>query len=173
MSAGGDLLLPWYAVQTQPHREGIAEMRLRTLGADVLCPHYRRRVILHGYRREVVRPLFPGYLFAAFDAARDLRTVHFAQGVRGVLCFGGEPTVVPRELIANIVARMGDDGCVALVPPPLRPGQRVEVTAGLLKGYTGIFDAERSDAERVVILLDTLNYNARALLDRDAVQALN
>jgi transcriptional antiterminator RfaH len=163
--------MPWYAMQTQARREAVAEAHLQRVCARVFCPRYRQRVILHGYRREVVRPLFPGYLFAAFDGARDFRAVHYAHGVRGVVTFGGESARVPPELLAGIEARMRD-GFVMLQPARLQAGQRVEIVAGPFKGYTGVFEAEISSAERVAILLDTLRYSARAILDRSAVRAL-
>jgi hypothetical protein len=64
------------------------------------------------------------------------------------------------------------DGVVVLAPAALQVGQRVEIIAGPFAGHTGIFEAETSGAERVAILLDTLRYNARAILDRAAVCAL-
>jgi transcriptional antiterminator RfaH len=161
----------WYAVQTQPRRESVAEVHLQRVCARVFCPRYRQRVILHGSRREVVRPLFPGYLFATFDRERDFRTVHYAHGVRGVVTFGDEPAMVPPELLTSIQGRMRD-GFVILQAAQLHAGQRVEIIAGPFKGYTGVFAAEMSGTERVAILLDTLQYNARAILDRAAVRAL-
>ena len=161
----------WYAVHTQPRREAAAELSLRRCGVAVFLPRCREKVILHGYRREVVRPLFPGYLFAAFDPGECLRMVHYAHGVRRVVMFGGEPASVPVALLESIEARM-QDGCVRLAPPPLWAGQRVEIIAGPLAGMTGIFQADASGMERVAILLDTLRYNARAVLDRIAVRAV-
>jgi transcriptional antiterminator RfaH len=171
MSLHDDNRLPWFAVQTQPRRESAAEGTLRRLGISVFLPCYRERAILHGYRREVVRPLFSGYLFAAFDPAASLRMVHYAHGVRAVVMFGGEPASVPVALLEAIEARM-QDGYVRLAPPALRAGQRVEIIAGPLAGMTGIFQADTGRAERVAILLDTLRYNARAVLDRVAVRAV-
>ncbi|MFQ5668318.1 MAG: transcription termination/antitermination protein NusG [Candidatus Binatia bacterium] len=161
--------MPWYAVQTQPRREEVAETHLRRLCAQVCCPRYRQRVILHGYRREVARPLFPGYLFAAFDWARVFRAVHYAHGVRCVVTFGGKPAEVPATVLASLEARM-TNGYVVVQPAPLKDGQRVEIIAGPFKGFTGVFDAHRSSAERVAILLDTLKYNARMMVDRAAIR---
>jgi transcription antitermination factor NusG len=163
---------PWFAIHTQAGRETVAAAHLRLKCERVFFPRYRQRVILHGYRREVVRPLFPGYLFAAFDPARELKGVHYARGVRGVVAFGSCPAEVPVELLHGIEAGM-HDGFVVLQPVPLRVGERVEITAGPLKGYTGIFAAERSGAERVAILLDTLKFNASAIVDRAAVRPVN
>jgi transcriptional antiterminator RfaH len=166
-----DGIPPWYAVETQPQRETVAETHLRRFCAQVLCPRYRERVILHGYRREVTRPLFPGYLFAAFDYGRAFRAVHYAHGVRGVVTFGNEPAEVPAALLASIEART-KDGYVVVEPPPLREGQRIEIIAGVFQGFTGIFQSRLSGAERVTILLDTLRYNARMTVDRAAVRPL-
>jgi transcriptional antiterminator RfaH len=171
MSLHDDNRLPWFAVQTQPRRESAAEGTLRRLGISVFLPRYRERAILHGYRCDVVRPLFSGYLFAAFDPAESLRMVHYAHGVRAVVMFGGEPASVPVALLTAIEARM-QDGYVRLAPPALSVGQRVEIIAGPLAGMTGIFQADTSRAERVAILLDTLQYNARVVLDRIAVRAV-
>jgi hypothetical protein len=91
--------------------------------------------------------------------------------VRAIVAFGGCPAEVPVELLHAIESRM-QDGFVVLQPPRLDIGQRVEITAGPFKGYTGILAAECSGVERVAILLDALKYTGRAVLDRAAVRAL-
>jgi len=162
---------PWYAVQTQPRREDVAAARLAEMGVAAFCPRYKQRVILHGYKREVTRPLFPGYLFAAFDRGEALRAVHYARGVRGVVSFGGEPATVPDELLRGIVARQRE-GYVRLEPPALRDGQRIEVVAGPFAGYTGIFEESRSGTDRVAILLEGLRLQARVFLEREMVRGV-
>lgn len=162
--------LRWYAVATQPRREELAAEQLQRLCSQVCWPRYRHQAILHGYRREVTRPLFPGYLFAAFDPS-VFRAVHYAHGVRGVVRCGDQPAVVPPDVLAGIMARM-TDGYVVLQPPALQHGQRVEIVAGPFQGFTGVFDAQRSSLERVAILLDTLAYNARLMVDRAGIRVL-
>lgn len=160
----------WYAVQTQGRREFVAESYLTRLCGAVFCPRYRARVSVHGYRREVVRPLFPGYLFAAFDIGRRLRAVRYAYGVRGVVQFGGYPVEVAAQVVAALKARMRD-GYVVMDPPLYEPGQRVEVVEGPLRGYTGIFQGDLSGASRVAILLDLLRSNTRVIVARAAIRA--
>jgi transcriptional antiterminator RfaH len=163
---------PWFAVQTQPRRESAAEATMQRLGVSVFLPRYRQRTILHGYRCEVVRPLFPGYLFASFDPVESFHAVHYAHGVRGIVTFGDEPAEVAEELLTGIRRRMQGD-FVKLDPPQIQPGQRVEIVAGPFAGYTGIFQETLSGAERVAILLDQLSFNARAVLDRDYIRAVS
>src|SRR3989304_8202514 len=140
--------LPWYAVHIQPRREDLAEANLQAFCGGVFCPGYRQRVILHGYKREVVRPLFPSYLFAAFDAPRDFRAVHYAHGVRGGVSFGGVLATAPANLLAIIGAHM-QDGYVVLAAPQLQHGQRVEIVAGSFRGYTGLFQSGLKGSDRV------------------------
>lgn len=160
----------WYVVQTQARRESVAESSLAGLCGAVFCPRYRARVSIHGYRREVARSLFPGYLFAAFDIARRLRAVNCAYGVRRVVQSGGQPAEVAAEIVAAIEARMRD-GYVVLDPPLLSPGQRVEVVEGPLRGYTGIFQGDQSGARRVTLLLDLLGRSTRVIVAREAIRA--
>ena len=171
MALDGDGAAAWYAVHAQPRREDVAEAQLRTLGVRTFWPRHRQRVILHGYKREVIRPLFPGYLFAAFDVRRDFRAVHYACGVRGVVLVGREPAEVPADLLEGIRARM-QDGLVVLRPEPFRQGQRLEIVAGPFRGYSGIFEAHLRGDERVAILLEALQYSARIIVDRAAVEAV-
>lgn len=147
----------------------MAEARLAAWAEDLFCPRHRVRVNVHGYRREVARPLFPGYLFASFDASSFLRAVHYAHGVRGVVRSGTEPAEVPAELLDAIRARMRD-GYVVLDPPRFHPGERVEVVEGPLRGCTGIFERNLSAERRVAILLDLLGRDAKVIVRPDALR---
>src|SRR5438034_11774239 len=103
----------------------------------------------------VLRPLFPGYLFARFCAAVLLRAVKYSRGVLRVVGGGGSPWSVDDGIIADIRERIGPEGCVEIVERPLQMGDPVCITAGPLAGWSGVFDSELSDAERVVILIET------------------
>src|SRR5438034_1935154 len=104
----------------------------------------------------VLRPLFPGYLFARFCAAVLLRAVSYSRGVLRVVGGGGRPWPVDDVIVADIRERIGPEGCVEIGECPFRVGDSVRINAGPLFGWAGIFDSELSDAERVVILIETL-----------------
>ncbi len=76
----------WFAIQTRPNAEAAAEAQLRALPVETLLP-FARRPVRHATRapRMVLRPLFPGYLFARFCAAVSLRAVKYSRGVLRVL----------------------------------------------------------------------------------------
>jgi transcriptional antiterminator RfaH len=149
--------IQWFAIQARTGAEAVAESNLRALPIETLLPLVRRPVH-HATRapRIVLRPLFPGYFFARFCAAISLRVVRYSRGVLRVVGGGGQPWPVNDAIITDIRERIGPEGYVEMGESSFRVGDRVCVTKGPLAGWSGIFDSELSDAERVVILIETL-----------------
>lgn len=160
----------WFAIQTRPNAEAAAEAQLRALPIETLLP-LARRPVRHATRapRMVLRPLFPGYLFARFCAAVSLRAVNYSRGVLRVLGSADRPWPLDDSIVAGIRERVGQDGCVELDERQFGAGDSVRITAGPLAGWSGIFDCELSDAERVVILIETLQ-QGRVVIGRGCLE---
>lgn len=161
----------WFAIQTRPNAEAAAESQLRFLRIETLLP-LTRRPIRHATRapRLVLRPLFPGYLFARFCAAVSLRAVNYTRGVLRVLGSASDrPWPLDDAIVAAIRERLGSEGFVQLTERPFGAGDPVRITAGPLAGWSGIFDSELSDAQRVVILIETL-HQGRVVIRRDCLE---
>ena len=92
----------WYAVNTQPRREEVAELNLRRLGVETFFPRIREERVIRRRREVVTGPLFPGYLFARFDLATSFRAVNYARGVKQVVSFGAVPAPVDEEVLDAI-----------------------------------------------------------------------
>ncbi len=61
----------WFAVNTQPLAEARAQRNLENQGFHTFMPR-RRKMLRHARKLTVVEaPLFPRYLFIAFDPRRD------------------------------------------------------------------------------------------------------
>src|SRR5262245_5418683 len=161
--------IQWFAIQARTGAEAAAESNLRALPIETLLPLVRRP-IHHATRssRMVLRPLFPGYLFARFCAAVSLCAVRYIRGVSRVVGGGTQPWPVDDTIIAGIRERIGPEGWVELRQRPLRMGDAVCITTGPLAGWSGIFNSELSDAERVVILIQTLQ-QGRVVVPRDCL----
>jgi transcription antitermination factor NusG len=113
--------------------------------------------------------LFPCYIFARFDAETSQRLVRYANGVTNIVSFGGQPAVVEPGIIAAILEHAQDD-VVTVAAPKLHAGDMVEIQEGPLRGLQGVFEREMSDAERVVVLLQTIATAARVQVPRDQVR---
>ena len=65
--------------------------------------------------------------------------------------------------------RIGDDGYVRMVEE-LMVGDEVRIKHGPLSSFTGVFDYNINDSSRVAILLDTVSYQGRIVIERDLLE---
>ena len=158
----------WYAINTKPHQEYLAELTLQRLGVETFCPQLKHSRLFGQRRVTVTGPLFPGYLFARFNLDTQFRAVNYGQGVRKVVTFGVQPAIVDVGLIESIQSRL-DNGYVTVQRPAFESGQAVRIQQGPLQGFDAIFVHEMSDRQRVVLLLQALSYQARVIVDLEHV----
>jgi len=102
-----------------------------------------------------VAPLFPCYLFARLDLQTDYFEVKYLAGVTGLVSAGADPIVVPDRIIEEIRAR-GVNDVIEIHEVPFESGQPVRVVEGPFRGFEAIFERYLSGAERVAILLNTI-----------------
>jgi transcriptional antiterminator RfaH len=146
----------WFCVRCKPRQERVAAGQLASLGGvELLFPRARRRRAGHGGPREVVEALFPGYLFAAFDAAELGGQVGHCRGVLHLVRRAGKAIDVEPKVIDELRA-LGKDGVVDLLDPLPRPGERVRVLRGLFIGEQGEVVRLAEPARRVKVLLELL-----------------
>jgi transcriptional antiterminator RfaH len=151
----------WYVVHTQPHGEGKANLHLQRQGFMTYLPrHLRQR--RHARRTEIIaRPLFPGYLFVAFDIARDRwRAIHSTFGVNHLILAGEEPQAIPEGVVEQIRVREKDGFVVLGLPAGLKPGSKVRLIDGIFADARGILE-RIADDHRVAILLQFLGREVR------------
>lgn len=156
----------WFAVYTKPNREAVAKMHIQSLGLEVLFPQVKVTKKLWGTPQQIAKPLFPNYLFARFCPNTYLHLIHFTRGVRQVVRGGSLPLPVDEEIIQLIKEEISEDGFINLKPKSLQPGDLVVIKEGPFQGLRGLFNQELKDKERVVILLEAINYQAHILIEK-------
>jgi transcriptional antiterminator RfaH len=160
----------WYVVQTKPKQEARAEANLQAWGLEVLAPKVRERRRSRGPGNTVycVSLLFPGYLFARFDADRLLQKVRLTRGVHRVVEFAGVAAAVDDAIISTIQGRLQHDGFVRIAPPC--PGDIVQIVDGPLRSLVGVFERELPGRQRVSIMLSTIGSSARVQVAKELIQ---
>jgi transcriptional antiterminator RfaH len=156
----------WYVVSCKLRRERFAAVELTRRGIAVHLPHIS--LVRRGAR--VVRPLFPGYLFAELALPGDAARVVWTPGVRRLVAFEGEPPAVPASAIAFLRSQAGPDGVIVARPRPLPPGRRVRVTSGPFSGLVGIIEDPPDARGRVNVLMDILRAQTRVSIDAGALE---
>ncbi|HEX8889426.1 MAG TPA: transcription termination/antitermination NusG family protein [Pyrinomonadaceae bacterium] len=161
----------WYAIHTRSKEEDRAEMNLAAWGIPTLAPKIRepRYNQFTGKPTYFTKPLFPRYLFAQFNAETLLHKVCYTRGVQSVVSSNNHPLEVDDEAIAFIRSRMDENNFVSL-DNELKRGDEVTIKNGSLKGLNGIFDKGIKGTDRVIILLQAVNYQAHITIDKSLVR---
>ena len=156
----------WYVVSSKLRRERYATEQLRQRGVDAYLP----RLLLVRRGARIVRPLFPGYLFARLVLPGDAARVAWTPGVRRLVTFEGEAPALPPAAIDFLRAQAGTDGVIAARSRPLPVGRRVRVTDGPLAGLVGIIEDPPDARGRVGVLTDILRAHTRVSIDADSLE---
>lgn len=164
----------WYVLHTHPNQESRAYGNLLAWNIEAFAPRIKERRInpFNGVSTFVTRPLFPRYIFARFKVDDLLHKVRFTRGICGVVSFGGQPTPVSGEVISMIKSRMGEDGAVIFYED-IEPGSVVMVKEGPFKGFSAIFQRRLKGTTRLLLLLQTVSYQARVVVDSEQVSKLH
>lgn len=147
----------WYAVYTQPRNEDQAQQHLARQGFEVFLPRYLKRRS-HARKVSIVpAPLFPRYLFVAFNSSQQRwRAIRSTRGVVDLVSNGDTPITVPEGIIAEIECRRDADGYVVLARHVgLKRGMKIRIDAGPFAMQEAIFEEQR-DEDRVIALLSLM-----------------
>jgi len=151
----------WYVVATKLRRERFAAEQLAQRHVETFLP----RLAIERRGARIVRPLFPGYLFARLALPREWARVIWSPGVRRLVTFEGEAPPVPMGAISYLRGLGGADGVIVARPRPLPVGHRVRVADGPLAGLVGIIENPPDGRGRVSILMDILRTQTRVSID--------
>ncbi len=162
----------WHVVQSHFHSEAKAQVHLARQGFETYLPRYlkRRR---HARRVDTVSaPLYPGYLFVAFDpVVQQWRSIRSTVGVSRLLCNGEVPRTIDCSIIDGLKHREDSQGFIQLAQrSQFSCGDQVRVRDGVFNDCLGLFE-NMTDSERVVILLDLLGRKVRVTLDEEFIAA--
>jgi transcription antitermination factor NusG len=143
----------WFVIWTESRAEKKVEARIAALGLSPWLPTVKERHRWSDRWREVVCPLFPGYLFArarSVDWHKVLRT----PGVLTVIKQEGRPALLADRLVADLrdaIERNGVAPEPVVEPMDFRPGDGVVIVQeGPLKGVRGVVCERRSGRQLVI-----------------------
>ena len=154
LTSGGESIgkQGWFVVWTAARAEKQVESRIAAQGLEPWLPKITERRRWSDRWRDVVLPLFPGYLFARGDQAQ-LHSVLRTPGVVSVVKTGGRPAVLPDAFVAALRRAIDTPG---LAPSPVTEqisyavDDEVIVREGPLAGLRGIVQHVRTGRRLVV-----------------------
>ena len=151
-----------------PHREASAQFNLHRQGYRSFAPGLRRTIRHARTMRNVIAPLFPGYIFVILDLSADRwRCVNSTIGVASLIMGVEQPTPVPPGIVEALVAATESSGTVRL-DRDLEIGQKLRILSGPF-AETLCRLAHLDDKGRVRVLLEFMGAEVSARLDRSCV----
>jgi transcriptional antiterminator RfaH len=95
--------------------------------------------------------------------------IRYLPGVSGFVSAGNDPLVVPVAVIEEIRCR-AVEGVIKIQDPVHGRGDKVQIIQGPFRGFDAIFERYLSGAERVAILLSTIEASGlRMVLPASAI----
>lgn len=148
--------LHWYCLRTKPKTERITSAILRAeVGLEVFSPLIRFERARSSGRVWVTEAMFPGYVFARFRYVQQFRQVQASRGVVKVVNFGGQPAIVPDQIVEDLRASVKDEETV-VIEPSVQIGEEVNVVDGPFRGIKAVVSRLMPGRERVALLLEVL-----------------
>lgn len=162
--------LRWYVVQTKPREEERADYNLQAWKVETFAPKIKARRLNEINQRSTCssKPLFPGYIFARFDAATSLHDINATRGIQRVVRFG-DVLVPVEDQVIDMIRMRTRDGFVQ-VGEDISPGTKLTVFDGPLNGLTGVLERKMKDNERVMLLLKSVSYQGHFTIERDRLK---
>lgn len=163
----------WAVLATHSQAETWAEANLRQRGYTAFLPRYSARKAdpaLPTLTRIVVRPLFPGYVFAQHDPRDPWRPLRYCPGVRANL-LGGSGVQYARSGAVEAL-QAGEEARRHIHPPTAlwRPGMACRPRIGVFAGLPACVTAmRRPDMAMIAVMF--LGELREVLMPTDCIEA--
>lgn len=142
----------WFVVWTASRAEKKVESRIAAMGIEAWLPTVTERRRWSDRWRELVTPLFPGYIFAR-GAVINWHQLLRTPGVLTVVKEGGRPALLTDGFVGSLRQAVECSGVVAervTERVEYSPGDEVIVQEGVLAGVCGVVQERRSGRQLVI-----------------------
>jgi transcription antitermination factor NusG len=160
----------WYALYTRHQHEKTVASLLLGKGFQVFLPLYST---VHRWKdrdKQLLLPLYPGYVFLRDRLDRNLQILA-TPGVHSIVGTAGAPEPIP-EFEIEAVKRVIESSLVVEPHGFLENGDRVRVTYGPLEGIEGIL-LRKKNGLRLVLSVEMLMKSVAVEVDAFMVERVN
>ncbi len=153
----------WYIIHTYSGFEQkvknalLDRAKARGLGhlvTEVLVPTEMVEEMIRGERKITHRKFYPGYILVRMELNEE--SWHLVKDTPKVTGFVGsktEPTAIPEEDAAKIIAQMQEGAAKPKPKVRFETGDKVQVIDGPFTNFTGVVDEVRPDRGRVRVMI--------------------
>lgn len=159
----------WFCLKSKPRQEAVAVRNLKAVGEiEVFFPRIRRTRRGHEKNKEVIEPLFPGYIFVKFNPEDSQGAVKSTRGVLHLVSKGGKAVDVDNKVIDELKA-LGPEGILSMLDEELKVGAKIKVIRGIFAGSEGEVIKLATPQKRIAVLLTLLGAQQSVEMPADDV----
>jgi len=159
--------LPWHALYTRHQHEKTVAEALARKGHSIFLPLYGTTRLWRNRPKQLLLPLFPGYVFIQGGMARPIDILSIP-GIVSIVTWSGAPAAIPPDQILA-VRRMIENPYRVEPHEFLRCGDRVRVISGILEGMEGILLRIKGKS-RLVVSMELLGRSASVEMEESCVE---
>jgi transcription antitermination factor NusG len=172
------LIRDWYCVQANSYQEvNKALASIAALGFEVFAPSFSQPTptTIRLQKPPISRLVFGSYFFVRFHQQRDhWRSIWSAPGVKRIFSASAQQPLIIRTWLIKALQEFYNppiikQARVRLIKPSYPDGSLVKIKAGSWQGFTGL--VEKTEEERIIVLLSLFGQNHPTSFPRDDVQA--
>jgi transcriptional antiterminator RfaH len=147
----------WFALYTKSRSEKKVNQELIFKGIECYLPIEKKLKQWSDRKKWVEEPFIRSYIFVKSEE-HELQNILNTVGVVSVISFGGKPAKVQEEHLNIIKSILSSNENFELSTEIFKPGEKVEVESGSLKGLSGEL-VHHLNKYKVLVRIDSINQN--------------
>jgi transcription elongation factor/antiterminator RfaH len=161
----------WYALYVKSRHEFTTEEELKRRGIETYLPSVTRVRQWSDRKKQVISPLFPGYLFVSIfpNPEEYLRVLKTRGAVTFISLQPGYPTSVSPEEIQSLKMLI-ESGEEIDIYPHFKEGERVRIKRGPLTGAEGVLK-KKEDRYYFLVNIELLGRSVGINVQGDEIEA--
>jgi len=162
----------WFILQFKPNAHHQANKNLIQQGFETFLPLHDTTSRNISRFINTSRPLFPGYMFIAFDKTESKwHKINNTYGVSRLVTFNSTLKSLPQTFVDNLIKRYDTSG--KLLPiQKLKKGDQVKLLGGPFSNFIATVEKYEDD-QRIWILMDLMGRETKIQTPLDTLQTSN
>ena len=159
----------WFILQFKPNSHHQAAKNLKRQGFETFLPLTDITSRKASQFVNATRPLFPGYMFIAFNRTNtEWHKINNTYGVSRLVTFNSILKSIPTRFVNNLMSRYDTSG--RLLPMHnLKKGDQVKVLEGPFANFIATVETYETD-QRIWVLMDLMGRKSKIQAQSDAIQ---
>lgn len=165
--------MTWLVVYSKATQEDKAETNLKNQSFETYLPKFRKEVITSNKIKELIKPLFPRYLFIKItknSIQKNIGLIRSTYGVSELLKIGEDPLVIKEEIIDSI--RLMEKKHFQQLDHAFKKGDKVSIKEGPYKNIEAIFLIDNGE-KRATILFDLIGKPTKLIVNKNKLKKTN